>query len=144
MTGWGSPLSEQPADEGDGGALLASHLWQAGLLLAACRQVVVETGVAVGVGALVQMLLVTVQERKLAAMVSLWDKRAGGGVAHVHGLPRRPRWVTDREPASPHELSQRHAPYQAAAGLQARPPAPHRHHFVLRLFPGMGNTLESG
>ncbi len=32
--------------------------------------------------------------------------------------PRRPRCVTDCEPTSPHELVQRHAPYQAVAGLR--------------------------
>jgi hypothetical protein len=50
--GWAldASLGEQAADNGDGGAQFAGHPWQAGILLAACRQVLAKVGKAVGAG----------------------------------------------------------------------------------------------
>lgn len=60
-------LGEKPTDDRDGGTQLASHLWQAGILLRSSRQVLVKVAVAVGAGALVQAALLTVQDGKAAA-----------------------------------------------------------------------------
>jgi hypothetical protein len=67
--GWAldAGLGEQAVGNGDGGAQFAGRPWQAGILLAACRQVLAEVGKAVATGALIDAAMLGIRDREATA-----------------------------------------------------------------------------